>query len=493
MRDYSFGNFLHELRVRRGLSQFQLGMLVGVSNKAVSKWENGLAKPGSRILYKLSEVLGITIDELLTCKFRPAENKNIKGAYAMKKALWKKAGESLKNLYGDVPPMEAADRYFSEYAELKDTDQIIFFELLGRMEERIRRKGGHMRVNSGIGASFVAFLMGASKINPLRPHYYCPGCHEIRFAEGYACGWDLPVKKCSCGGELVRDGHALSFETLRPLIRKAANYAVSVPQNLYRTAQEVIFDFFQGNKIVELTKKKPGIKTYVILDAETPDITEGQELSYDYDENYDRFKQYPAVTLIQDEEMDVWGRLEKETGISFENVPFTDKRVFDAFADGATRGIPEFGSDFARNIIAQSAPACIHDLVQIPGLCHGTGVWKGNGELSVKAGRSIGSLIAYRDDVFQCIQGKMRPGSGTGYASHVMEDVRRGVYAREGMPEEIRRQLLELGLEEWVIESFGKIGYLFPKALGIWHVKYAMTLMWYRIYYPDILKNHGCY
>ncbi|MDE6676065.1 MAG: helix-turn-helix domain-containing protein [Acetatifactor sp.] len=100
MRDYSFGNFLHELRVRRGLSQFQLGMLVGVSNKAVSKWENGSAKPQSCILCKLGEVLGVTVDELLACKYRSTENKNIKGVFAMKKALWNKASETLTSLYG---------------------------------------------------------------------------------------------------------------------------------------------------------------------------------------------------------------------------------------------------------------------------------------------------------------------------------------------------------------------------------------------------------
>lgn len=41
MRDYSFGNFISALRERCGLSQYQLGALVGVSDKAVSKWENG--------------------------------------------------------------------------------------------------------------------------------------------------------------------------------------------------------------------------------------------------------------------------------------------------------------------------------------------------------------------------------------------------------------------------------------------------------------------
>lgn len=44
MRDYSFGNFISALRIRRGLSQYQLGALVGVSDKAVSKWETGVSQ-----------------------------------------------------------------------------------------------------------------------------------------------------------------------------------------------------------------------------------------------------------------------------------------------------------------------------------------------------------------------------------------------------------------------------------------------------------------
>lgn len=445
MRDYGFGNFLYELRVRRGLSQFQLGMLVGVSDKAVSKWENGLAKPQSGILYKLSEALGITIDELLACKCRAGENANEKRLLAVEKTLWKRAGEALRGLYGDVPPVEAADRYFSEYAGLKGTGHLACFELLGRMAKRIRQSGGHMRVNGGIGASFVAYLMGATDINPLRPHYYCPHCHKISFVEGCACGWDLPARKCACGGELQRDGHDLPFETLRPLIRKPAKYAVSVSQDLHRAAQEEIRSFFQETGL----------------------------------------KQYPAVTLLPDGELEAWGRLERETGISFENVPFLDERVLDAFIGGDTGGIPEFGPDFARAVMAQSPPACIRDLIQIPGLCHGTGVWRGNGEELAKAGLPLGSLTAYRDDVFRCIQERMPPGSGSGLAYHVMEEVRRGAYARHGIPADIRQQLLGLGVEERLIEAFGKIGYLFPRAHGITHVRHAMILMWYKMNYPE--------
>ena len=110
MRDYSFGNFLHELRSRRGLTQYQLGTLVGVSDKAVSKWENGSSKPQSNILYKLSEVLGISVDELLTCKYHSSEKKDTKGVFAMKKQLWNKSFDAMRERYGNPAPLEIMNR-----------------------------------------------------------------------------------------------------------------------------------------------------------------------------------------------------------------------------------------------------------------------------------------------------------------------------------------------------------------------------------------------
>lgn len=65
MNDYEFGNFLYELRTEKGLSQSELGRLVGVSNKAVSKWEMGAAKPRPEKLAKLAEIFGVTIEDLL--------------------------------------------------------------------------------------------------------------------------------------------------------------------------------------------------------------------------------------------------------------------------------------------------------------------------------------------------------------------------------------------------------------------------------------------
>lgn len=65
MNDYKFGNFLYERRTAKGLSQAELGSMLGVSNKAVSKWESGAAKPQTAKLIRLAEILEVTVEELL--------------------------------------------------------------------------------------------------------------------------------------------------------------------------------------------------------------------------------------------------------------------------------------------------------------------------------------------------------------------------------------------------------------------------------------------
>ena len=74
MKDYAFGNLITALRVSRGFSQFQLGKLLGVSDKAVSKWENGNAKPRISTCYRLADILGVSLDELLSSKRQSFES-----------------------------------------------------------------------------------------------------------------------------------------------------------------------------------------------------------------------------------------------------------------------------------------------------------------------------------------------------------------------------------------------------------------------------------
>ena len=66
MHKRMLGETIYRLRKEKGLSQDELGKLVGVSNKAVSKWETYEANPDITLLPLLAQALGATIDELLT-------------------------------------------------------------------------------------------------------------------------------------------------------------------------------------------------------------------------------------------------------------------------------------------------------------------------------------------------------------------------------------------------------------------------------------------
>ena len=66
MRDYELGNKLYELRKKKNLTQEELAILLDVSDKAVSKWENGTSHPTIINLKKISEIFDISLDELIT-------------------------------------------------------------------------------------------------------------------------------------------------------------------------------------------------------------------------------------------------------------------------------------------------------------------------------------------------------------------------------------------------------------------------------------------
>ena len=464
MRDYSFGNFLHELRSRRGLTQYQLGALVGVSDKAVSKWENGSSKPQSNILYKLSEILEVSVDELLTCKYHSFEKKDTKGVFAMKKQLWEKVFDTIRERYGDSVPIEIMNRLLSEHAEMQYTDMIVSLDLLSVLAAEAKKQGEHIHVLGGTGASFVAYLLGATETSPLKPHYYCPNCRTVIFDNSADDSFDLPRKKCSCGKEMQTDGHNLPFETYRHAVQTTTGCYVAMSPRFLKAAKTVIDTYF---KDCELTAAEQEENRHVTYTASSD-------------------KSVCSVTFLANTEFERYQALERATATAFGRVNFSQAEVLAEFQRGNTNGITEFSSKFCKNIVEQAVPQSFYDLIQIAGLSHGTGVWFDNARDLISQGVDVKNVIAYRDDVFNDINEKMiaKGLTDTGFAYKVMEDVRRGSYAKNGIPDEIIFSLKEIGLEDWFVDSIGKIQYLFQKAHGVTMVKLSATLMWYKIHYP---------
>lgn len=63
-----FGAFVAELRKEQGMTQKDLAEKLFISDKAISKWETGVSIPDVSLLIPLSELLGVTVTELLQCR-----------------------------------------------------------------------------------------------------------------------------------------------------------------------------------------------------------------------------------------------------------------------------------------------------------------------------------------------------------------------------------------------------------------------------------------
>ena len=60
----TIGENIADLRKKRGWTQAEFGEMIGVSNQAVSKWENGMSMPDIMLLPHIAEVFECSIDEL---------------------------------------------------------------------------------------------------------------------------------------------------------------------------------------------------------------------------------------------------------------------------------------------------------------------------------------------------------------------------------------------------------------------------------------------
>ncbi len=65
MEQEKIGKFIAECRKEKGLTQMQLAEQLGITNRAVSKWENAKSMPDVSVMIPLCEILDISVNELL--------------------------------------------------------------------------------------------------------------------------------------------------------------------------------------------------------------------------------------------------------------------------------------------------------------------------------------------------------------------------------------------------------------------------------------------
>lgn len=188
--------------------------------------------------------------------------------------------------------------------------------------------------------------------------------------------------------------------------------------------------------------------------------------------------------------------LETLTGIDATKIPLDDPETMSIFSSTkaigvtpeqirskvGTFGVPEFGTSFTRQMLLDTLPTTFYELVLIAGLSHGTDVWLGNAQELIRANiATLSEVVAVRDDIMTYLINK---GLEPGMAFKIMEFVRKGRAAKEGMPEEFENAMREHDVPDWYIGSCKKIKYMFPKAHAAAYVMMGFRVAYFKVHYP---------
>ena len=185
--------------------------------------------------------------------------------------------------------------------------------------------------------------------------------------------------------------------------------------------------------------------------------------------------------------------LEDLTGLDAKKIPLDDREVMSLFQNTSalkitpdqiggcplgSLGIPEFGTEFAIQMLVDTRPQYFSDLVRIAGLAHGTDVWLGNAQTLIQEGKAtISTAICTRDDIMIYL---IEKGLDSEQSFTIMESVRKGKGLKPEWEEEMRKH----DVPDWYIWSCKKIKYMFPKAHAAAYVMMAYRIAWFKINQP---------
>ena len=164
MEQVKIGKFIASKRKEQGLTQLQLAEKLGITDRAVSKWETGKSLPDASLMPELCKLLKITINDLLCGEVISVENYNEKAEKALLEMVKKEEMQNKKlmmyeNVIGFSSTLSFLIQVFVAVFFVKNTTaQILLFIL-----------------------AFAFLIVGVSfalKIEAETGYYECQKCHN---------------------------------------------------------------------------------------------------------------------------------------------------------------------------------------------------------------------------------------------------------------------------------------------------------------------------
>ena len=290
----------------------------------------------------------------------------------------------------------------------------------------------------------------------------------------------------------------VQFKTAYGYVRKYYENLGINPNNVKGSVTAALAHRCEGVK--RTTGQHPGGIVVIPRDYEVYDFTPVQYPAGDIDASWKttHFDFHSIHDTIL--KLDMLGHVDPQalkmmsdlTKIDCRTLPFNDKKVLSVFysdealklehkymkPDNGALALPEFGTQFVRQMLRETQPKSFSDLLIISGLSHGTNVWNSNAQDLINNGiTNLRGVIGCRDDIMSYL-------ISTGIEGHeafvIMEKVRKG---KKLSPEEITL-MKEHKVPDYYIDSCSKIKYLFPKGHACAYVMMAIRVAYYKVYHP---------
>lgn len=222
-------------------------------------------------------------------------------------------------------------------------------------------------------------------------------------------------------------------------------------------------------------------------DMKSPHVT----THYNFDSLHDRLIK---LDILGHDDPTALFMLQQLTGIDPKKVPINDPDTLALFSSltslklqpeqilgcqVGSLGIPEFGTKFVRQMLLDTMPTTIGELIRISGLSHGTDVWLNNAQTLIQNGTAtLRDVICTRDDIMNYLVSK---GMDATESFYIMESVRKG----RGLNKEQEDAMKAASVPAWFIDSCKKIKYMFPKAHAVAYVTMALRIAYFKVHHPE--------
>ena len=165
MDQIKIGKFIADKRKEQGLTQMQLADKLGITDRAVSKWERGKSLPDASIMLELCDLLHITVNDLLNGEVIEMENFDER---------------TQKTLIEMVKQKEAADKRLLRFEVVIGVVSLAFMLAMIGIGIWLKIDGKPMwvfGVRAAVGlAQFVVVTMFALRIEQVAGYYQCAKC-----------------------------------------------------------------------------------------------------------------------------------------------------------------------------------------------------------------------------------------------------------------------------------------------------------------------------